>query len=256
MIQLNDLIFYSVIVVLMIGVGVMGWVLYYGNKLVKEKYTETNNKPHLVIAHYRENLDWMNDFDLSAFNVTIYTKYDQTTVKNGFRCIHLPNIGRDAHTFLYHIVQNYDNLPEIVCMTQSGLLNNKVKHERKFNQFKYMIENYNNTTFKGIISNGMAYNENIYNFTLDSYKGVTDENNDDSILTPSSIRPYGKWLEQYVNIKPTDVFCLSFIFAVSKERILRYPKSIYENLLHDLSHYGNSPEVAHYMERALWAMYS
>ena len=43
MIQLNDLIFYAVMIVLMIGVIVMGWVLY-GKKLVQEKFTEKNNK--------------------------------------------------------------------------------------------------------------------------------------------------------------------------------------------------------------------
>ena len=242
-------------IVLMIGVIVMGWVLY-GKKLVQEKFTEKNNKPQLIIAHYKEDLDWMNDFDLSAFDVTIYMKYHKEPVTNDYRCISLPNIGRDAHTFLYHIVLNYDHLPEIVCMTQAGLQTSKVPQERKYNQFKYMIEHYKDAISKGIVSNGIAYNLNIYNFTLDSYKGVTDENKDDSILTPSSIRPYGRWLEEYVNIKPTDEFSLSFIFAVSKQRILRYPKSIYENLLHELSRYGNSPETAHYMERAIWAMYS
>jgi len=54
MIQLNDLIFYSVMIVLMIGVGVMGWVLYYGNKLVKEKYTDLSKDD---IIKYLESLD-------------------------------------------------------------------------------------------------------------------------------------------------------------------------------------------------------
>ena len=70
---MNALIFYSVMIVLMIGVIVMGWLLYR-KKLVQEKFTEKNNKnnkPQLIIAHYKEDLDWMNDFDLSAFDVTI-----------------------------------------------------------------------------------------------------------------------------------------------------------------------------------------
>lgn len=42
MIELNDLIFYAVMIVLMIGVGVMGWVLYYGNKHCNVLQDETD----------------------------------------------------------------------------------------------------------------------------------------------------------------------------------------------------------------------
>ena len=32
---------------------------------------------------------------------------------NVYKTINLPNIGREAHTYLYHIINNYDNLADI-----------------------------------------------------------------------------------------------------------------------------------------------
>lgn len=62
MIQLNDLIFYSVMVVLMIGVGVMGWVLYYGNKHCNVLQDET---------------DLLETYDDNNKVITIYDEHDK-----------------------------------------------------------------------------------------------------------------------------------------------------------------------------------
>lgn len=52
MIQLNDLIFYSVMIVLMIGVGVMGWVLHRKKFYNTFVYTIGNKENE----HYSEGL--------------------------------------------------------------------------------------------------------------------------------------------------------------------------------------------------------
>ena len=69
-----------------------------------------NKKPlDVVIAHYKEDLSWV-DTDLPKnCRIFIYTKSDQKpNCKRKYIHEYLPNIGRDMNTHLYHIVKNYD----------------------------------------------------------------------------------------------------------------------------------------------------
>jgi hypothetical protein len=66
--------------------------------------------PHLVVAHYREDLSWLKQLDVPR---TIYTK------GGGLEGIPLFNQGRETHTYLYHILQNYhDNLAPVTIFSQ------------------------------------------------------------------------------------------------------------------------------------------
>lgn len=59
----------------------------------------------LVIARYNEDVDWAKDY-----NNIIYNKQSGDNL--------LPNVGREAHTYLYHIINNYDNLDDITIFLQ------------------------------------------------------------------------------------------------------------------------------------------
>jgi hypothetical protein len=62
----------------------------------------------VVIARYKEDVTWC--YRLSC-NKIIYNKfYDDEN--------YLPNIGREAHTYLTYIVDNYDNLCDLTVFTQ------------------------------------------------------------------------------------------------------------------------------------------
>ena len=76
-------------------------------------YSEKNYS--IVIARYDENLTWLDTqaIKLSLDDVYIYNKnekpYKPGIYKNNFV---LPNVGREAHTYLTYIVENYDRLKE------------------------------------------------------------------------------------------------------------------------------------------------
>lgn len=70
----------------------------------------------IVVARYSENLDWTKSY--SDF-VTIYNKGSDTE----YEFAPLPNIGREAHTYLHHIVNNYNNLAEYTCFLQGDPFN-------------------------------------------------------------------------------------------------------------------------------------
>jgi hypothetical protein len=79
-------------------------------------------KLEIVIARYNEDLDWLKKIPKN-FKITIYNK-GQDDIKNipsGATIIKIPNIGRESHTYLYHIMHNYNNLADktIFCQGDS-----------------------------------------------------------------------------------------------------------------------------------------
>ena len=73
----------------------------------------------LVIAHYNENLDWLGPV---ADRCHIYHKGRDGLPQFRFRqWEHLPNVGREGHTYLHHIINNYDHLSDITVFLQGSL---------------------------------------------------------------------------------------------------------------------------------------
>jgi len=61
-----------------------------------------------VIAKYKEDASWVTI--LEPHKITIYDKSNGT----------IPNIGRETHTYLHHIVNNYDNLADVTVFLQGN----------------------------------------------------------------------------------------------------------------------------------------
>lgn len=75
-------------------------------------------KRQLVVAWYKEDLSWLMQQELTSESI-IYSKGGLEHPPN-FTVVDLPNIGREAHTYLYHIIENYDNLADITVFTQAN----------------------------------------------------------------------------------------------------------------------------------------
>jgi hypothetical protein len=59
-----------------------------------------------VIARYKEDIEWTKKIT----NAKIYI-YDKGSGQ-------LPNVGREAHTYIYHIVKNYENISDVTIFLQ------------------------------------------------------------------------------------------------------------------------------------------
>lgn len=70
-------------------------------------------KADLVVSHFEKDFTWAEKCS-DKFNLILYNK-GTNIIQNSIR---LPNIGREPHTFLHHIVENYDNLPNWTVFTQ------------------------------------------------------------------------------------------------------------------------------------------
>ena len=63
-------------------------------------------EPAIVVARYAEGLEWLHVYDPTM--VTVYNK--GAPIETPCRCITVPNYGREAHTYLFHIVTSYETL--------------------------------------------------------------------------------------------------------------------------------------------------
>ena len=66
----------------------------------------------LIIARYNEDLSWLKEF--KDFKIIVYNKGDKLSDNLFYEVINLENKGRESHTWLHHIVKNYNNLNEII----------------------------------------------------------------------------------------------------------------------------------------------
>lgn len=74
-----------------------------------------NHETELVVAHYQENLNWLRRVP-NTFTITVYDKGGESHQYPGAR--ELPNTGREAHTYLHHIIERYDSLPALTVFCQ------------------------------------------------------------------------------------------------------------------------------------------
>ena len=76
--------------------------------------TLSRSSLQLVVAHYREDLRWLRRVP-RAFQVVVYDKDPESLSPHG---ILRANEGREAGTYLHHIVEHYESLAEITVFCQ------------------------------------------------------------------------------------------------------------------------------------------
>ncbi len=159
----------------------------------------------IVVAKYNEDISWTQKFK----NVIIYDK-GSTPIENSIR---LPNVGREAHTYIYHIVNNYDNLSDYTCFVQGKPFDHSRRIVEKIENFKYDVGflNLNDWILTYTIEHGCS-----------AHVGGL----------PIKDRYYKLFKEcEYIHKKDSLKFGAGAQFIVSKEYIHKRPKSFYEKLL-------------------------
>lgn len=223
----------------------------------------------MVIARYKEPLAWLTKYQNFPFrNIYIYNKYDADSKKSskdlgcilgGKECIKvdLKNEGRCDHTYLYHIVHNYDTLADVTVFTKGS---SDMWRETKRLKFtvKKVFETHN--TVMSVEEVPTAIHIYAAGFSMDKYRSSHPlnynglANTETMTLKPASPRPFGKWFQ--ARFPGINVFKAVFagVFAVSKQHIHQHPISYYKNLIKELEGHPN-PEVGHYFERSWLAVF-
>lgn len=185
----------------------------------------------IVIARYKENITWIDTLNLNPRinNIYIYNKFYNESIQ-------LPNVGREAHTYLYHIINNYNNLDDINIFVQGD----PFPHSHNF--YKKISELINTTD----------------NFDIIPLGNITIENENNINRKHKALHPHGLFLAYFmdllfdikIDINQTVNVSYGAQFACSKQAIRNRPIEFYQFLLKFVSHEVR-PIEAYIFER-LW----
>jgi hypothetical protein len=245
-----------------IFMAIIGVILFL--YLVYQRPTEGFQSPEsrsvdLVVARYKENLDWLNKYKDSRFqNVFIYNKSDspvEECTNEYANCVikTLPNVGVCDHTYLYHIIENYDRLADVTVFAPGS-----ANLEYKANIFKTTIDK--TLTTKDSVLNVYKFDIDVdkamYNFRMISYIPTSSHNRDrnDFNNAPASPTPFGVWYRKYFPEVRTPYSSFFGIFSVSKEHIYQRPKSFYEDMIQQVNT-NTFHEASHFIERAWFSIF-
>lgn len=208
---------------------------------------------HIVIARYNEDLSWVSSIISEDSQIFIYNKGREINdvFSPGVSIINLENVGREAHTYLYHILDNYNSLPEKIIFTQAHPNDHASENFRSYfldflnssAEFKYFSKN----ILEMKIDLDVVEESGILNGVFWKNKHSLSSC---CVTIPIKIIPNiesKKWL-----------FGTGAIFGVSRESILKNPKEFYERCLDILvksSDPINSPE-AHAFERSWYLIFN
>lgn len=212
----------------------------------------------VVVSRYAEDVAWVAC--LGFRDVVVYDKNDRgdTSAGNpppGAAVRKLPNVGREGHTYLYHIVTHYDSLADVTLfLPGSGRA-----VPDKWGKVQWVASVTARTGDSAFPTSGpMGKQGNMMleqhgAFQLDSWTSghsANQRDNSESDLLPCPERPLSAWYA-HNRLPPSPHTCYHGVFAVSREHIQRRPRSFYARLLAYLCHHSN-PEAGHYLERC-WA---
>ena len=244
------------------------YIDYIGSKFNKDDV-------NLIIARYHENIDWVLAYNDIAI---IYNKGNNDIPQfNNIKNIN--NIGREGHTYLYHMKNEYNNLSNYNIFIQG----NPFDHNETI---LYGIDNYFN--FLDIQPLGKQYfiKDNLPpQSTIDKYQTITDYNLKYMIvkidgnmrstyfydkgvdhLNNEAVHDYKDDLKKYTlfelflthsnfpykNDLNNVYFTLCALFAVHKKYILKYNIEVYDNLINQLLRFHPQGGRLGYILERLW----
>ncbi|MBD2751717.1 DUF3431 domain-containing protein [Spirosoma validum] len=192
----------------------------------------------LVVAHYNENLNWLRNVP-KGLRVTVYDKGNSSLTD--WEAISLPNVGREAHTYLHHLVNRYNSLADWTIFCQGKPFDHAY-------DFKKML--------RDLVADPNSLSTNYpQGFGWLGHLIDTDDNQGHRLFKPWSKNENGRGLDLrgfHRALFDTDgpehyIFVLGAQFAVHGNVVRQRPASFYKRAL-DVS--ISFPDAAHCFERS------
>ena len=194
---------------------------------------------NLITSRYNHDISWIKDYEWES--VTIYDRSEKP-VENS---IIVPNIGSDLYDKLTYIIQNYENIPKEAIYTKANIF--KYISTEEFELVR------NNTTFTPLLTQ----HHKTYMPVCYYADGIYWEINNFWYLNGVPLRYWNEYNELIGNrfkhqaYKP---FAPGSNYILTRENILKYPKSFYEKLRSFLE-YERYPGEAFLLERDLYNIF-
>lgn len=199
----------------------------------------------IIVSVYQEDIDWLKPV---ANRVMMYLKDANRALPTDFyQIFRLPNVGREGHSYLHYIVENYDNLPEI-CVFIQGRIHDHIEPSRMID-FRWLhdaVESAKTIGFASITSMSLS-GQSLIPWCDEYLKRIANGN-----LTRAPSPSIVVYVKKHANIDIKIPYMTSGngLFAVRRDHVLRHDRSVYESMRESLSH-SNDPEEGHFLER-LW----
>jgi hypothetical protein len=88
---------------------------FYNTRIYDSKsLVMVDTATEIVIAKYTENTSWVTRY-YSSYKCTIYDKSASVSGTGN-----LPNVGRESHSYVHHIIHNYDSLAGVTVFVQGN----------------------------------------------------------------------------------------------------------------------------------------
>lgn len=176
-------------------------------KAILSRFKETNETYHNILSN-------------SQYDIIIFNKNQGENL--------LPNVGRESHTYLHYIIENYDNLPDEILLSQFDAMDHFRNNEKNINDFL------NAKIFDFIGIGSTDYDLRVINREIPWLK-IYRELYDYEDMSPHYILPTGT--SRYG------------VFRVTKQAILRHNKQFYIKCIDKVSNHKHPPE-GFFFERA------
>ena len=229
-------------------------VLFIGYYLTYESF-EPNKNIEIVISRYNEDLDFLSEEKFRLYPIIIYNKgnneeyYKPANLK---KTVKLENVGSCDQTYIYHIIENYENLADITIFLPGSCYDS-----HKYERTNFVLSETIRTKNTFLVLDGPC--SSAFDFKIDEWLSTNDKNkiiNTESELRKCEFRPYGKWFEHVfpdINASERNLTYRG-IFSVSKKDVHNRSKEFYENYIQYINKNKNE-ECAHYVERSYDALF-
>ena len=212
----------------------------------------------VIVTRYREYIDWIRYIIDKVDTVYIYNKgpdtdffthFDPSVYTEKIKIINLPNIGRIDHTLVYHILNNWDTLPDtlvslpgsIMMCTRKGFYLSAIARK-----LDLVAKRYSGFYAPRFFKVGPKFN-----YTIDDYHAEANCNRNDNPFIKSEYPDFQSWKKALIDERPMHYLAIRGMFAVSRANITHIDKRVFTNLLESLS-VGDNIENGHFAER-IWA---
>lgn len=188
---------------------------------------------HVVIALYNENVDWINKLEkLNKYEIYVYNKSKgipkeiESRVKDK-KIIYeeLENVGRESHTYIYHIRKHWRNLGDKIFFTQAEPFDH-IDPENEIASIDFFFKQVNDFFENDYDFKGYGKKHWVW------HRGLSNKVEKMNIL----------WADLFEAQLGEHEFNNGGIFGTKKELILNRSKNFYDYCLKKLNYHKNPSE--------------
>ena len=173
----------------------------------------------IVVAHYNEPLGWLGDLPKGWQPVVYHKGTPCEFPKTGRqpKSLRLENVGREAHTYLHHLIENWNRLAPVTAFVQGN----------PFSGAPDLIEDLKDPacdSFRYFSNNpvGECFETPFGSVTLCDRDGAPHHH---GLALFTFAQAHGLWIKERIPFAPESNF------LVAREAIRSRPRSFYEALL-------------------------